>query len=363
MSDDPKSSLGSVSEPYFEPIGPGADSAFEAGFGDDDGIRRRTPVFREAALAGAAGWLAGLATLRFWGMAVGTLCAAWAGVAGLVLLPGPAGESTQWLPAPVLTYLLASSILPAAAALAAVHWGISACRRPAGGGKGARVVTALVTAGLQGLVIALLILGTLLVQAGAAGQPGSVAGVSAGVAAAEGFIFGSMGAAVGAIGRRTVLTRITGWALALFLVAGTVAAGAALVPVVRADEPVTVALNIERAPDGTVIAYQCSAVSAGLREVYHTDRIMWLPAISPSVVFVMLAGAPGDGAGLLGWLSAALQEAADGTRVPCVNGEPRSTDAPGAPLAVVGLVLQTGVAGVLLGWAHAVTGRRPDKAR
>lgn len=360
MSDDPKSSLDSVAEPYFEPIGPGAGSAFEAGFDDDGGALRRAPVFRAAALAGAAGWLAGLATLRFWGMALGTVCAAWAAVAGLVLLPGPAGESTQWLPAPLLTYLLASSILPAAAALAALHWGMSAYGRSSGGERGARVLAALVTAGLQGLVLALLILVTLLVQAGAADQPGSVAGVSAGVAAAEGFLFGSMGAAVAAVGRSSVLARISGWVLALFLVAGTVAAGAALVPAVRTEEPVTVALNVERAPDGTVIAFQCSAVSAGVREVHHTDRIMWLPAISPSVVFVMFAGEPGDSAGLLGWLSAALQEAADGPRVPCVNGEPRSKDTSGMPLAVVGLLLQAGVAGALLGLARGVTGRRRE---
>lgn len=359
MAGDPKSSRDPIPEPYFEPIGAGTGglSGLEM---DNDGVTHRgAPIVRAAVLSGAGRWAAGLASVRFWATALGTLCATWAGVAGLVLLPGQAGDSRQWLAAPVLTYLLACSLLPAAAALAAMHWGMSAYRLPRSGGRvGVRVLAAAVTAGLQGLVLALLFLVTLLVEAGAAGQPGSVAWVSAGVAAAEAFIFGCMGSAVAAIGGHSVLKRISGWAIGLFLVAGTVAAGAALVPASRSDEPVTVALNLARAPDGTSVAYQCSTVSAGLREVYHTDRIMWLPAASPSVVFVMLAGQSGGNAGLLGWFSGALQEAADGTRVPCINGEPRSWDAPRMPLAAVGLLLQAGIAVGLIGWAHGVAGRR-----
>lgn len=364
MAGDPKSSLDSVPEPYFEPIGAGTGGLSGPGMENDGGTHCRAPIVRAAVLAGASRWVAGLGSFRFWATALGMLCATWAGVAGFVLLSGQGGDSTRWLAAPVLAYLLACSLLPAAAALAAMHWGMSACRlHPSGGRAGARVLAAAVTAGLQGLVLALLILGTLLAEAGAFGQPGSAAVVSAAVAAAEGFIFGGMGAAVAAIGRHPVLKRISGWALALFLVAGTVAAGAALVPATRSEEPVTVALNVERAPDGTSVDYQCSTVSAGLREVYHTDRIMWLPAASPSVVFVMLAGKYGGDAGVLGWLSGALQEAADGTGVPCVNGEPRSGETPGMPLAVVGLFLQAGIAAGLIGWAHGVTGRRPMTVR
>ncbi|MFJ6077660.1 hypothetical protein ACIQC0_05030 [Pseudarthrobacter sp. NPDC092419] len=240
---------------------------------------------------------------------------------------------------------------------------MSAYRLPMPGGRaGVRILGAAVTAGLQGLVLALLILVTLLVEAGAARQPGAVAAVSAFVAAGEGFVFGGMGAAVAAIGRTPVLKRIVGWALALFLVAGTVAAAAALAPATRSDEPVTVALNVKHAPDGISVSYQCSSVAAGLREVYHTDRIMWLPAASPSVLFVMLAGQSYGNEGLLGWLSGTLQEAADGTAVPCVNGEPRSGDALGMPVAAVGLLLQAGIAAGLIGWAHALSGRRAEPA-
>jgi hypothetical protein len=151
---------------------------------------------------------------------------------------------------------------------------------------------------------------------------------------------------------------VAGWAMALFFVAGTIAAGAVLLPAVRVAEPVTVALNVERAPDGTLIAYECSAISAGISEVYRTERMMWLPAASPTVVFVMLAGQPGAGAELFGWLSAALQEAADGIQVPCIGGEPRSRDTPRMPMAASGLLLQSAVAGVLLASAHRAASRR-----
>lgn len=354
-----KPSQNPVPEDYFEPIGAGIEPLSGPETEYDDGVHRRARILRAAVLSGAGRWAADLRSFRFWAMALGMLCATWAGAAGLVLLAGLGGGSTQWVATPVLTYLFACFLLPAAASVAATHWGMSAYRFPTSGGRaGVRVLAAAVTAALQGLVLTLLILVTLLVDAVAAGQPGSVAAVSVVVAAGEGLIFGGIGAALAAIGRQSVLKRISGWALALFLVAGTVAAGVALVPASRSDEPVTVALNVERTPDGTSIAYECSTVSAGLREVYHTERIMWLPAVSPSVVFVMLAGEYDGDPGVLGWLSGALQEAADGTRVPCVNGEPRKGDIPGTPLAAVGLLLQAGIAVGLIGWAHGVAGRR-----
>jgi hypothetical protein len=108
--------------------------------------------------------------------------------------------------------------------------------------------------------------------------------------------------------------------------------------------------------DGTPIAYECSAVTAGTTEVYRTERIMWLPAASPSVVLLMLAGDSGNE--LLGSLSTEMQSAADGVQVPCVNGEPRSKDAPRVPLPAIGLLLQAAVAAALLGGAHVVADRR-----
>jgi hypothetical protein len=354
-----------MADPYFEPIGPGAFPPLPDNDNDGDGRPGRGARRFWAAGLGAAGRaamadvLGTVRTRRFWSIAVAGLCATWAVVAALVLLPGTAGDSTEWVPAPILAYVMASSLLPASAALVAMHWGMRCYGPPAAGGDPERrIFSAVLAAALRGLVFAVLILVTLLLQAAAAGEPGTVAAISAGVAVVEGTLFGGMGVAVAALGWRAARTRVAGWALALFLVAGTVAAAAFLVPAVRTEEPVTVALNIERAPDGSAVAYECSAVSVGVAEVYRTERVMWLPAASPGVLFVMLAGDIGAEGGLLGSLSAAFQEAADGTQVLCVNGEPRTRDAQRMPMAAVGLLLQAAVAGALLAGASGADRRR-----
>ena len=358
MADDQQYGAKSVPEPYFEPIGPRSAEWVRPADDDDGGARIRGPGLRAEVLGAAADWAASLGTLRFWAVAVGSLCATWVVVAGLVLLPGPGGDSAEWMPVPMLTCVLASSLFPVSAALTAVHWGMSA-QGGAAGPERARSFPAAVLAGaLRSLVFALLILMTLLMQAAAAGLPGTMAAISAGVAAVEGPIFAGMGVAVAALARHRILGRFAGWSLALFLVAGTVAAASLLAPAVRSEEPVTVALNVVRAADGTPVAYECSGISAGTVEVYRTERITWLATASPSVVFVTLAGQSGAGAEMLGWLSAALQEAADGTGVPCVNGEPRSQDSPRSPLAALGLLLQAGVAAALLAAAHSAAARR-----
>lgn len=363
MADDQQYGGRSMPEPYFEPIGPRSAEWFQPADDDDGEARQGGPGLRAEVLTAAADWAASMGTVRFWAVAVGSLCATWVVVAGLVLLPGPGGNSAEWMPVPMLTYVLASSLLPASAALTAVHWGMTAQGKAAGPEHGRSLLAAVLAGALRSLVFALLILLTLLMQAAAAGLPGTVAATSAGLAAVEGAIFGGTGVAVAALTRHRFLGRLAGWSLALFLVAGTVAAASLLVPSVRSEEPVTVALNVVRAADGTPVAYECSGISAGTVEVYRTERIIWLATTSPSVVFVALAGQPGAGAELLGWLSAALQEAADGSWVPCINGEPRSQDSPRLPLPALGLLLQAGVAGALLAAASAAAARRRNPSQ
>ncbi|MDQ1053333.1 hypothetical protein QE394_001261 [Arthrobacter sp. SORGH_AS 212] len=374
MPDQRQHSGNPAPEPFFEPIGrdagqPGTDPAGSPGARDnaddaDDGGRTAGPGFRAAVPGAVVAWRVSVASLRFWAVAVGAACATWAVAAGLVWVSAAAeGEQSGSVPAALLIYVLASSLLPAAAALVGMHWGMACQLRrastgePYGGFRPAVLVTA-----LQGLVFAVLVLVSLLIQAPAAGGPGSVAVTASGLAAVEGTLFGAMGVAVSALVGRPGLARVVGWALGLFIVAGTLVAGALLVPAVRSEEPVTVALNVHRAADGTPVAYECSQVPAGTVEVYHTERIMWLPAVSPIVVLTMLAGAPGAGQELPGWLSAELQAAADGPRVPCVNGEPRSMDSPRTPLAAAGLLLQAGLTGALLGGAHVAASRRRPPA-
>ena len=141
-----------------------------------------------------------------------------------------------------------------------------------------------------------------------------------------------MGAAVASMVRSHTWAVAAGWFVAIFLVAGGIGTCVLLLPTVRSEEPVTVAMNVQRGQNGIVMAYECSSVPAGTAEVYRTDRIMWLAASSPIVVFVMLAAEQDAGNELLGWVSTRLQEAADGTQVACVNGEPLNSDAARMPL-------------------------------
>ncbi|SDS82428.1 hypothetical protein SAMN04489743_0957 [Pseudarthrobacter equi] len=371
MPNQRQPSEGPAPEPFFEPIGrdtspPGADSSGfpDAGTDDDDGGRPAGPALRAAVLSAVVAWRGSIASLRFWAVAVGAACATWAVAAGLVWVSAPAeGDLSGLVPAALLIYVLASSLLPAAAALVGMHWGM-ACqlRRASTGEPHPGYLAAVLATALQGLVFAVVVLVSLLIQAMASGGPGSVAVTSSGLAVVEGTLFGAMGVAMAALVRGPVLARVAGWVLGLFLVAGTLVAGALLVPAVRSEEPVTVALNVHRAADGTPVAYECSQIPAGTVEVYRTERIMWLPAVSRIVVLTMLAGEPGPGQELPGWLSAELQAAADGPRVPCVNGEPRSTDSPRTPLAAAGLLLQAGLTGALLGGAHVAASRRRPPA-
>lgn len=192
MADERDAALDPVTGHYFEPIGTGQGGRAQSE-GDDGASRRGGPGFRPEALMAAADWAVTVRTLRFWAAAVGTVCTTWVVAAGLVLLPGEADGSTELLPVPELMYLLAGFLSPAAAAMVAVQWGITSYARVAGRIPGARMFPVVLTTALQGLVLAVLIFLTLLVQAFATGQPATVAAVSAGVAAAEGVLLEAWG--------------------------------------------------------------------------------------------------------------------------------------------------------------------------
>lgn len=359
VSDDQQLPTDPAADPYVERIGPWPDGQPSAQ--DDGDAPRNGPevraVLREAALEA---WTASR-SLRFWLVTAGAACAVWLAALLLVWLPGSGGDPAGWLAAPVLTFMVALVLLPAAAALLAAHWGTHCCRGRRGNDPAPGVWPAILAAIMRSLVFVSLVLAGLLAQAAAAGQPATLAAVSAGVAAAEAVFFGAIGAAVAILVRNAGAATVVTWLLALFLVGGNLIAVALLAPGVRAEEPVTVAINVQRAEDGTPVAYECSPVPAGVKEVYRTERIWWLAAPSPSVVFIMLAGGEGSGKELFGWLSSQLQEAADGSQVPCVNGEPRSRDAVRMPVAAAGLVIQAGLAGALVGGATVASRRRNSR--
>ena len=295
-------------------------------------------------------------TLHFWSVTLGSAIAIWL-VAGMVLLlSAGADEPADWMPASA--YLVAALLLPAASAFVAVHWATarwhpSPLRQPTAG-----LVTRALASIMRSMVFVLLVLTVLLGEAALARQPGGWAAVSAVVAGLEAVIFSGMGAAVASLARNQAWAVAAGWFVAVFLLAGGIGTCALLVPTVRSEEPVTVAMNVQRGQNGVVLAYDCSSVPAGTAEVYRTDRIMWLAAPSPVVVSVMLAAEQDAGNELLGWLSARLQEAADGTQIACVHGEPLDSDAARVPVGAAGLLMQGGLAGLLVLGAQMVSWRR-----
>lgn len=149
-----------------------------------------------------------------------------------------------------------------------------------------------------------------------------------------------------------------GWTVAGALVVGNAVAVWALLPTVRADEPVAVTMNVVRGSGGIPEAYECATELAGMAEVFQTERIVWMLASNPVVLRIMLADEGEGNREVMGWMHGVLQETADGTQVPCVNGEPRTKDDPRMPLEVVGLVTQGVLAGGILAGGQLAAVRR-----
>lgn len=119
-----------------------------------------------------------------------------------------------------------------------------------------------------------------------------------------------------------------------------------------------VAVNIERDDLGRPVSWECLPESRGLVEVYHTERIVWLAAGNPLVIFALLAGQTEPREDSLAWLPGELQNAAEGSQVPCVEGRERQETGAELPLAAAGVALQLGVAGAFLGGGQFAFGRR-----
>ncbi|HEU4668903.1 MAG TPA: hypothetical protein VFS79_14710 [Arthrobacter sp.] len=361
MADDDQPAVHPVAEPFYEPIGADARGSGGPSREDGDGGLEQVPGGRMGMQQAMADLLRSVRTVTFWALPGGAVLGTCAASAAAVVMFASLGQGSGGYNAPLLAYALAATLTPSVAAFVAVAWGMQCYRQMAAAGEpamGGGIVPALMATTLRGFVLAALTLCVLMLHALAAGAPGAAAATAAGATAVEGAVFGAVGVGMAAAVGNSGPARVAGWALAAILVAGAPGAAAALVPLVRVVEPVTVAVNVQWGPAGTRLAYQCSEVPAGVAEVYHTERIMWLAAISPSVVFLAL-GADADPAGVvLGWVPAALQEAGDGTQVPCANGEPRARDSARMPLPMVGIAGQALVAGALLAAGNKTASRR-----
>ena len=352
-------------DPVYEAIGPGWNNGTQD-MQDDAGWSPRPAGPARVALAAAAGdLLASVRTLRFWLVAAAVPLATCLFAVALIGVAAPDDmqpEEARWLGC-----LLAAAMMPASSALLAVHWGLLGSRRPSArnppSGLDPGPLAPFLAVAARGLAVAVIALILLVLQAGLAGvSAAGTAGASAGVVVLEFAIFGAVGAGVSALLRRRLWASILGWTVAVVLVLGNAVAVWALIPAVRADEPVAVAMNVVWGPGHTRVAYECSTELVGLAEVFHTERIVWLVAANPVVMFAMLASGGDSGEEALGWMPGALQEAADGTQVPCVNAEPRTKDTVRMPLEVIGLATQGVLAGGFLAGGQLAARRRSGSA-
>lgn len=347
-------------EPLYEPIGAGEiqhDDENDAGDTSSTGGGQVRLLVRSA-LATA---LQTVRSGRFWWESAAILGACWGAGTLLVIALITGGdlppESHAWV------YMLTAAMLVLVSCVLAVRWGDM--RRGAGsepaeaGVDGPLLDWARSTA--KGLIFATVSVVFLLLLAFRAESSPAVAGVSFVLMILEVMVFGGIGAGAARWfeGQRG---SVLAWGIAALLLVGNVVAVKALLPSVRAYEPVSVAINIQRDELGSVVSYRCSPEFRGIAEVYHTERIFWMATSNPMVILALIAGEAESKENALDWLPGELQNAAEGTQVPCVEGQEQEKTGAEMPLALIGVGTQSGVAGILLAGGHRAARRRLSPA-
>lgn len=216
-------------------------------------------------------------------------------------------------------------------------------------------------AGGRGLVFAALSAVFLLIVSFATESSPAVAVVAGVIVFLEFLVFGGIGAGA-SFCFRPHTGRVIAWSAATLLLVGNLMAVVALFPTVRAYERTVVAVNIERDDLGRVVSYQCLPEFRGIAEVYHTERIVWLAAGNPIVIFALLTGEADPREDALAWLPGELQNAAEGSQVPCVEGQETAETGAELPLAAAGIAMQLGVAGACLAGGQVAAVRKVSSA-
>jgi hypothetical protein len=353
-------------EPLYEPIGAGKNQYDDKGDAGDTsspgGAQVRLLVRSALAVA-----LLTVRSGRFWWESTAILGLCWGTGTLLVIAVVTGGdlppESHTWV------YMLTAALLVLVSCVLAVRWGN--VRRGVGhsgvghGGVGHGYVEGAADGPLldwacssaKGFVFAGVSAVFLLLLAFWSGSSPAVAGVTYVLIMLEVMVFGGIaaGAARWLEGQRG---QALAWGVAALLLVGNGMAVIALLPSVRAYEPVLVAINIQRDEFGTVISYKCSPEFRGIAEVYHTERIFWMATSNPIVILALLAGEAEPKENALDWLPGELQNAAEGTQVLCVVGQERENTGAEMPLALIGVGTQSGAAGLLLAAGNRAAQRR-----
>ena len=342
-----------VEEPVYEVIGAGRRNPEAAG---DDFDVPGGPGAARALLGHAFGEIArSVRSGRFW-LQSATILLASLGTALLVLIVANGGAVPP--DAARGACILTAAILVVVSCVLALTW----ARRP-GMTEAIREHPAAgpflywaVACG-RGAVFAVLAALFLLALAYTTKSPPAVAGVAAALVLLEVLVFAAVGA--GTLWWFSPTTsRVVAWSAAFLLLVGNVLAVAALLPTVRTTERVLVAVNIERDDSGRLVSWQCLPELRGFTEVDHTERIVWIAASNPLVLFGLLAVGSGAEDDALVWLPGEMQNAADGSQVPCVEGQERDRTAMELPLAAVGIALQMSMGGLFLAGGSRAAGNK-----
>ncbi len=348
-------------EPLYEPIGAGTN---QYDGDEDDAGDTSSPGGAQIRLLVGSALATALLTVRsgrFWWGSAAILGLCWGTGTLLVIVLVTGGdlppESHTWV------YMLAAAMLVLASCVLAVRWGN--VRRGAGqdpvegAADGPLVDWACSSA--KGLVFASVSVVFLLLLAFWSESSPAVAGVTYVLMMLEVLVFAGIGAGA-AMWFEGPWGRVLAWGVAALLLVGNVVAVIALLPSVRAYEPVLVAINIQRDEFGTVVSHRCSPELRGIVEVYHTERIFWMATSNPMVILALISGEAESKENAFDWLPGELQNAAEGSQVPCVEGQDQEKTGAEMPLALIGVGTQSGAAGILLAGGHRAARRRLNPA-
>lgn len=295
-----------------------------------------------------------LRSWRFWLACASALILAWAIAAAVVAF----GEANGWFESslPSAIYILMAGFMAVASALLGTVWGFRQSARTFFGVLFAGVFRGAVFAVPSGIL--------LLVMGMAVGGPIALVGAAVVVVVLEIVLFGLIGAGARACSGRTAAGVALAAALVAFLCLGNVAATIALLPGTAVMDQASVPINVERDDTGRITAYECVGRLRPV-EVAHTERVAWLAASNPILLFGSIAAEALPREHELAWVLSGLQWAADGPSrdVPCIGGEASDQLAPSVPIALTGLVIQAAVAALVLLPGRWLSSRRLTSAR
>jgi hypothetical protein len=336
-------------EPDYEVIGGGViddrrprRAGTETGTATAHDDEPRTHARDLVSAAARAAWSDALASFTSWRYWVACILAI-AVAGGLTAALVGFGAANGWFETGLLdaVYLLTGAWL---VLVAAVHGAVRGFRRPARG-----VFSTLFSGLLHGLVLGLLAGIVLAAVCAAVGGPIALAIAAVVVVTVEVALFGLIGAGSRACFRRALPGGILMAVLLAFLLCGNIVATLALLPATSATAEASVPVNVERDESGRMSAYECVGQVRPV-EVMHTDRVVWIAASNPVMVFGSTAGEFVPRNSDFGWILSGLQWAADGPQrdVPCLGGESSDSLPPTVPVAFTGLVLQCAVAALVV---------------